>query len=551
MIDRFSLKTQLVTLAMSVVIIALLAAGLTLFWRDRIESRDSLQRELLSVAYLIGNRSSAALTFGDAGGAQENLSALSTHPLIGMACLVDAVNRPVATYARAGGQPLHCEWREPLRNEYIGGIGAALMVQIPVFSGEIQVGALQLISVVDPLAERRRSQLVSLGISLGLALLLVIPIALWLRRTITQPLDQVRAVANAIVDSGSYSLRVPDLGRHEVGKLGQALNAMLDTIARQNAELGASQGQLQQLNAELEQRVEHRTEELENSNRSLQEVIEQLRRAQTELVQREKLASLGALVAGVAHELNTPLGNGVVVGTTLMQEVDDLIGIVDEGKVSRIALNQSLARLQQGTNLLVRNLDRASELIRHFKQVAVDQTSENRRKFNLAEVVREIAETVQPQFKHTPHRVELDIQPDLMLDSYPGPLGQVVTNMLLNALNHAFAHVETGVVRVVGRSLPHNSVHLTVSDNGSGIAAEHLGRVFDPFFTTKLGQGGSGLGMHISYNIVTVTLGGTLQVRNEGGAVFDMVLPCVAPEPANDAGGEMAAAKGGLGGSSL
>jgi len=171
-----------------------------------------------------------------------------------------------------------------------------------------------------------------------------------------------------------------------------------------------------------------------------------------------------------------------------------------------------------------------------FKQVAVDQTSLNRRSFDLQSTVSEILLTLGPTIRKSNHQVECDIAPDIVMDSYPGPLGQILTNLINNALLHAFEGMERGTVQVSASLTADGAVRLLVSDNGAGIPQAHLARVFDPFFTTKLGQGGSGLGLNIVYNLVTKSLGGTVHVAsNPGqGATFSMVLPRNAPVVAFD-----------------
>jgi signal transduction histidine kinase len=181
-------------------------------------------------------------------------------------------------------------------------------------------------------------------------------------------------------------------------------------------------------------------------------------------------------------------------------------------------------------DIATRNLERASELISSFKQVAVDQTSSQRRVFDLAELCHEITLTLQPMLKRTPFQVVSDIEPNLQLDSYPGPLGQVLANLIQNAVTHGLDGQTQGTVFIHARA-EGDQWTLTVEDDGRGIAPDVLGRVFDPFYTTRLGQGGSGLGLHIAHNVVTGVLGGRLEVDNrpEGGARFTLRCPIQAP----------------------
>ena len=302
--------------------------------------------------------------------------------------------------------------------------------------------------------------------------------------------------------------------------------SLQDITARKRAE-----AKIHQLNQELEQRVANRTLQLAESNGQLQEALTTLQHAQTELVRSEKLASLGSLVAGIAHELNTPLGNSLTVATALADATNDFLEEMKSGQIRRSVLNRYLVQASEASELLSRNLFRASDLITHFKQVAVDQTSAQRRAFDLKENIEEIVLTLQPQFKHTPHRIEVDVPASIQLDSYPGSLGQVMTNLTLNALIHGLQDRPDGVIRIHAEPQGDDRVQITVSDNGCGIPPNHLPRIFDPFFTTRLGQGGSGLGLHIVYSIVTRTLGGFVDTHSVvgQGTTFTIDIPLQAP----------------------
>ena len=283
-----------------------------------------------------------------------------------------------------------------------------------------------------------------------------------------------------------------------------------------------------QLNATLEHRVQERTQELSTT-------LAQLTAAQSELVRAEKMSALGSLVAGIAHELNTPIGNSLTVASTLQDHANTFANSMAQG-LTRSRLEEFVGNTRQGAGILMRGLQHAAELVSSFKQVAVDQTSLNRRSFDLQATVSEILLTLGPTIRKSNHQVECDIADGIVMDSYPGPLGQVLTNLINNALLHAFEGIERGTVHVSASLTSDGAVRLMVRDNGAGIPAAHLPRVFDPFFTTKLGQGGSGLGLNIVYNLVTKSLGGTVHVASSPGegATFSMVLPRLAPAVAFD-----------------
>ncbi len=304
------------------------------------------------------------------------------------------------------------------------------------------------------------------------------------------------------------------------------------TMSVDVTERKALESELLLLNANLEQRVAERTLALDQSNRELMLTMETLQRAQDELIQSDKLASLGSLVAGVAHELNTPIGNALVAASSLTEEVTTIQRVLQAGEMKRSMFDTFLERVTEGAELTLRSLQRAVALISSFKQVAVDQASERRRSFDLAQVLNEVIDTLKPNLKRASVQLSLDLEAGLAMQSYPGPLGQVIINLFTNATTHAFEGKGSGHIRVCARKLGTDKVEVLVSDNGTGIAPEHLGQIFDPFFTTKLGRGGSGLGLSVSHRIVTKVLGGQISIQSQpgAGASFSLTLPTVAPD---------------------
>jgi signal transduction histidine kinase len=282
------------------------------------------------------------------------------------------------------------------------------------------------------------------------------------------------------------------------------------------AEVSALSEQLQRANLELEQRVALRTKELEAT-------VVSLKQTQDSLIQAEKLASLGALVAGISHELNTPIGNAVTVASSLTENIEQLEAAFAKGEMKRSELARGLGALAEGIKLIDRSVNRAASLVTSFKQVAIDQTSERRRTFDLKHLVDDVLATLKPGFKHRALEMENQIPAGIECDSFPGPLGQILTNLVQNAALHAFDDRDRGQITVAARCT-NNRIDITVSDDGIGMDTATLLRIFDPFFTTKLGKGGSGLGLSVSNRIAATILAGELRATSTPGAGSQFIL---------------------------
>ena len=269
-----------------------------------------------------------------------------------------------------------------------------------------------------------------------------------------------------------------------------------------------------QLNENLEQRVEARTEALKHSNKELKLALNNLKLTQEQLIQSEKLSALGSMVAGVSHELNTPIGNSLIASTTLAESTREIVNRSENNQLTKSSFDNYIHEVSQGSLILERNLNRASELIHSFKQIAVDQASAKRRNFEFRQHVNEVLMALHPMIKNTAVKIETDLPAEIYLDSYPGALSQIFTNLIQNALKHAFPN-NTGTIRITAEEQGEQELVITLSDNGIGMPEEMLNAIFDPFFTTKLGQGGSGLGLHIVHNLVTKVLQGSIEVESQ------------------------------------
>jgi signal transduction histidine kinase len=275
-------------------------------------------------------------------------------------------------------------------------------------------------------------------------------------------------------------------------------------------------------------------DELRASKERAEQALLELREAQQSLVDAERLAALGGLVAGVAHEVNNPIGISLTVASSLDGRckafADDMRS---DAPLRRSQLEDFISRNRDAAQQLVANLQRAAELIQSFKQVAVDRSHAECREFDLLEATDQIVASLRPVLRKSQVAVSIEIPQGILLDSYPGSYGQVLTNLFLNAVHHAFPDGREGAISITAKPIGNQQVEISVTDNGTGMSPDVLRQAFDPFFTTRRSAGGTGLGLHIVYNLITQQLGGrlTLESKPGHGTTLRMILPrLVAPE---------------------
>ncbi len=331
-------------------------------------------------------------------------------------------------------------------------------------------------------------------------------VALVVARSITRPLKRLKEdMVGLAADPGAGSLAAADRG-DELGDMARATNFFVTEIAQ-------------------------REQALRRAKDRADDALVELQRTQANLVQAEKLASLGQLVAGVAHEINTPLGVALTTSTLMSDEVVRFNEVAATRQVQRSVFDRFVARMTEGSALLLANLTRAANLIHSFKQVAADQASGERRHFELKAWLDDLLNSLVPVVRKSGHQVTATCPAGLTLDSYPGALGQVLTNLLVNAVTHAYPDGVAGRI-AVDVAAAGDTVRITFRDDGRGIAPENLGKVFDPFFTTGRRAGNTGLGLHIAYNLVTGLLQGAIAVDSRPGEGTRFVIDLPADVPA-------------------
>jgi len=364
--------------------------------------------------------------------------------------------------------------------------------------------------------------------------ILDIVVALLLYFLVTKPLNILTKSAQQIA-SGKFIEVIDVKSKDEIGFLSENIIKMSKHLKTNFFEIQENNKKIEEMNAHLEDMVAKRTEELNSSlqiqyrlNDALIDSTKQLEDRTKELIRSEKLAALGRLVAGVAHEINTPIGIGVTASSLLEKKTNDYFELYKNNQLKRSDLDVYLGICVESSKLILSNLSRASELIKSFKQVAVDQSTDEKRKFLIKEYLNEILLSLKPKIKKTKHKILVNCSDRLEIDSYPGLFSQIVTNFIINSLIHGFTEDMEGEI-IFDFNIENNFFIFEYSDNGKGIPKEYLNKIYEPFFTTKRNDGGTGLGLHIVYNIVTQKFGGTIECYSDlgKGVKFIIKMPLI------------------------
>ena len=430
------------------------------------------------------------------------------------------------------------------------------------FSGRAtQVGDVTLFSSREVVFSRI---MISIYFLIGNAMIkttfLIILFLIAFRRLLTEPLtdltDQVEDFELDNIDAQRIDIGTSE--RNELKVMEEAFNKLIDKVAEYRKQLDQTQKELlisneklDQHNLQLEQEVARKTsnlsqammdlqqqkyelekqkltlteeidlrrqteQELLTKQKELERYLDELNMAQERLVGSEKMAALGGLVAGIAHDINTPVGIGVTATSFLQERLHQLEAAYQAKTLSPKALEEFINEAKQSTSLLTTNLDRASELVASFKQIAVDQASEAVRTINFKEYLAEVVRSLHPKIKKTKHDINISCPEDLTLNLPAGAISQIFTNLIMNSLIHGFEGIDKGSIDIEITD-DNDDVRILYRDNGRGVSAVQLEKLFDPFFTTKRDQGGSGLGTHITLNLVKQTLNGDIEVTSEEG----------------------------------
>jgi signal transduction histidine kinase len=300
-------------------------------------------------------------------------------------------------------------------------------------------------------------------------------------------------------------------------------NQLYDELTKLNNELAMIQRELAKKNNQLEQQKQA----LKTLNQELSATIEELEKTRDELVQSEKMASLGRLVSGFAHEINTPIGIAVTAASAINDAGQRLNDLLSQDEVSETELIANIDKMVEGSKLTFSNVRRAAELVSSFKRTSIDQTQETKRLFTLHEVIQDIIVSLDSKFRHTAITIENQGPTDLNIYGYPGVISQILNNLLNNSLIHGFDEGARPGKIIIHTQRDNDTIVIEYQDTGKGMDKETAEKLFEPFYTTKRARGGTGLGMYICYNLVTTRLHGSISCKStpDEGTVFHITFP--------------------------
>ena len=380
-------------------------------------------------------------------------------------------------------------------------------------------------SLLDKKAFIKQLIFITVAFLLGMML-----IALYVSQRIfnkaNKPLTQLIEDICQISQSKNYQTQLEPQPYRELDTLAKNINILLLRTDKHINNLVDEHEHALAKNQALESRLSSRTDALKESNQELLSTLEKLHQFQGQLVETEKMASLGDMVAGIAHEVNTPIGLGVTASSLLADKLKEIKAGFDNKTLKSSQLKKFLVDGEENISLIFRNLERAAKLISSFKKVAVDQSSAESRNFNVRELLDEVLLTLNAKLVKANVKATINCPSDLYIHSKPGPINQILINLILNSIYHAFEGRDNGTITINIMNLS-EQLHINYADDGIGIDQSMKSKIFDPFTTTKRGSGGSGLGMHLVYNLVTQALDGHIAVEDTSsqGVNFDIAFP--------------------------
>jgi signal transduction histidine kinase len=516
-----SIKSLIIWVVMAITILSLtLSSGVNLY--SQINTyQQSLQEDVVTFSEMI-SRGALEHIIRDEGLAQDqNLKILGASELIENVHIYKITDQTspefFASYNREGIAPVKAKFDQMNALTQPKMTDNVIEIIRPISNNKEVLGYVYLRASADKLQKLIAQSIMNTVGMLLVCLMMCFFLTLKLQSTITAPINILVKLVQRISWQRDYSSRAELNDIKELDILCEAFNNMLQRTQEHMLRQTEAETEQAKLNLSLEGKVQQRTTALKEANSELIQTLEKLHQFQRQMVQNEKMASLGDMVAGVAHEVNTPIGLGVTASTMMLDRLSDMRKAFEDKTLKASSLSKFIAEGEENLNIIYRNLNRAAELISSFKQVAVDQSSENNRIFFFNKLMDEILMSMRPKLKKVNHQINIHCADNLVIESKAGPINQIMINLIMNSIIHGFEYMDRGQIDIVIESVDESKVSIEFKDNGKGIPEHLCKRIFDPFVTTKRGRGGSGLGMHLVYNLVTQALNGSISVLSEEG----------------------------------
>lgn len=526
-----SIKNSIVMMVMLISAMSLIAGFVINGWFEIKQQKETIKAEAKTYADIIAFNAVSSILFDDPKTEATRLQALELTTFVENIHVyrVDDFSGELeffASYNKQGTPPVPAKFAkiDALQIPRFG--DSHLELIRPIQFEQKTIGYLYLRGSLNNLTNRIYDSLYLKAAVLIGSLFVAFFLAMRFQNVVVQPIEKLVEIFKQVANDKDYSVRAPKQNLHELSTLSQSFNTMLDRIETTLGKQQNAEQEIRKLNQNLEEKVNQRTEALKDANSELMTTLEKLHQYQNQLVETEKMASLGDMVAGIAHEVNTPIGLGVTASTLMMDRLREIKSNLENKKLTAQQLDKFLNEGDENLSIIYRNLNRAAELISSFKQVAVDQSSEKDRQFSVYQLIQEVLLSLRPKLKNHQHNIDIECDEKLTVESKPGPLNQILINLIMNSIIHGFEFIEAGTISIRVRCYD-GRLNISYSDNGKGVNEQLRKRIFDPFVTTKRGEGGSGLGMHLVYNLVTQALAGSITVASEegNGIEFEISVP--------------------------
>jgi signal transduction histidine kinase len=492
--------------------------------------KKEMNEEINIYAELISRNAANSVAVNDNFSEEENLKGLAVAGFIENVHVYKLEKEQLtffASYNRIGVAPVSSMYDriDELKKPKL--TGSIFEVIKPIKLDNDIIGYIYLRSSAQSLDRLTTNSILITLIVLAASMVVCFVLTLKLQKSITEPIEKLVNLVQRISRQRDYSGRAEQTSIMELDILAESFNDMLDRTQEHIHGQKQAEEEQRKLKASLEEKVNQRTTALKEANQELIQTLEKLHQFQRQMVQNEKMASLGDMVAGVAHEVNTPIGLGVTASTMMLDRLNHLEKEFESKALKASTLAKFITEGQENLNIIYRNLNRAAELISSFKQVAVDQSTENSRVFSFSQLMDEILLSMRPKLKKLSHKINLHCKEDLFIETKAGPINQIMINLIMNSIIHGFEFIKDGQIDISVNMISQGKIRLVYKYNGKGIPEHLRKRIFDPFVTTKRGQGGSGLGMHLVYNLVTQALNGSISISSEEnlGVEFQIIFP--------------------------